>query len=421
MSFLLQTAWKDLRRRLRDPLALLLWIGIPLAIGALISLAFGGTSSEGPKAEVWVVDQDDSLLSGFLLSALASGEQSGLPLRATEVDLEDGQGRINAGDGSALLIIPEGFGSAVMHEEPCVLRLLTNPAQSILPNMVEQSLRVLVDLVFYVHRALGTPIQRILEEAEGEQNTLPDLEVAQIAVLINQAIARAERWIAPPVIELKVLLPEQQSGEAGAGSDPATGFAELFFPSMLFMALFFMAQGISEDFWVERDQGTLHRALVTPHGVASLLGGKLLGAGLLTGAVGLVGLLLARFAFDVQVQNFALAALWATLSGAGLLLLILPLQLFASSQKAGGLLTNLVMMPLLMLGGSFFPFDAMPEGMAAIGRLTPNGWMLSEFQGIVLNDFGWSSLGWSALAMAGLGSLLFALAVRRLSGPFGGQ
>jgi len=419
--FLLQTAWKDLRRRLRDPLALMLWIGIPLAIAGLISLAFGGSDSKGPQAEVWVVDQDDSLLSGFLVSALSAGEQSGMPLRASEVDLEDGQARINAGEGSALLIIPAGFGQAVLHEEACVLQLITNPAQRILPSMVEESLRVMVDAVFYVHRTLGTPIRRILQDAEGNENMLPDLEVAEIAVLVNQAIARMETWIAPPVIQLEVVLATEEDPGDAAGSQPSIGFAELFFPSMLFMALFFMAQGISEDFWVERDQGTLRRALVTPNRVASLLAGKLLGAALLIGVVGLAGLFLARFAFGVQVQNFALAGLWASLSGACLLLLILPMQLYASSQKAGGLMTNLLMMPLLMLGGSFFPFEAMPEGMAAIGRLTPNGWLLTEFQGILMNDFGWSDLGLSALGVSVLCSLLFWVALRRLAGPFGAQ
>ena len=36
MGYVWATAVKDLRRRLRDPLALVLWLGIPFAILALI-------------------------------------------------------------------------------------------------------------------------------------------------------------------------------------------------------------------------------------------------------------------------------------------------------------------------------------------------------------------------------------------------
>ena len=42
MRYVWATALKDLRRRLRDPLALALWLGIPFVVLSLLSLAFGG-------------------------------------------------------------------------------------------------------------------------------------------------------------------------------------------------------------------------------------------------------------------------------------------------------------------------------------------------------------------------------------------
>ena len=38
MRFALIATMKDLRRRLADPLALLMWMGMPVVIGALMSL-----------------------------------------------------------------------------------------------------------------------------------------------------------------------------------------------------------------------------------------------------------------------------------------------------------------------------------------------------------------------------------------------
>ena len=39
-------AEKDLRRYVRDPLALLLWLGIPLIVGGLVSVVIGGSSEK---------------------------------------------------------------------------------------------------------------------------------------------------------------------------------------------------------------------------------------------------------------------------------------------------------------------------------------------------------------------------------------
>ena len=50
MRYVWATAVKDLRRRLRDPLALVLWLGIPFAVLTLLSLAFGGGTPSSPPA-----------------------------------------------------------------------------------------------------------------------------------------------------------------------------------------------------------------------------------------------------------------------------------------------------------------------------------------------------------------------------------
>jgi ABC-type multidrug transport system permease subunit len=71
-----------------------------------------------------------------------------------------------------------------------------------------------------------------------------------------------------------------------------------------------------------------------------------------------------------------------------------------------------------MLGGSFFPFEAMPAGMAALGRKTPNGWALEELKAILGDTIEPARL---ALAFAGLlavCAVLFLLATRRIAGAF---
>jgi ABC-type Na+ efflux pump permease subunit len=409
MRYVWATAVKDLRRRLRDPLALALWLGIPFAILALLSLAFGGGDAT-PQARLLVADEDDSFISGLLSGALDRGPMAEL-IEVEAVTPEDGRKRIGEGDASALLLIPPGFGNAVLKSQPSRLTLLTNPAQSILPGILEEVLSLLTDAVFYLQRNAAGPLSTFATGPADGAATLPDQLVAATSVEINQLMGEVGDYLFPPRIEVSVEVEEPEGQKS-------LNIGELFFNSMFFLAILFIAQGMSDDLWVEKRQGTLMRSLITPHGVMSLLAGKLLAAFVLLLVMALLGISAGAALYDFPVTRVVPAALWASLSGLALLLLFTLLQLSASSQKAAGLLTTLVLFPLMMVGGAFFPFEAMPDFLAAIGRKMPNGWALEQFAAIL----GGSATATGLLpAAAGLLAALVVgswLAGRRLRGGF---
>jgi ABC-type multidrug transport system permease subunit len=192
------------------------------------------------------------------------------------------------------------------------------------------------------------------------------------------------------------------------------GFSDLFFPSMLFMAILFAAQNMSDDVWKEKTQGTLRRNVSTPQRLAVILAAKLMAITAFIGVVSLVGLIGGRLLFSIQIDNLPLAVVWATLSGAFMLLIFTMLQLVAVSQRGASLLSNLVLFPLIMLGGSFFPFEAMPDWMARIGRMTPNGWTLEQFRRILWGTADVTTLTAGFGAMILLGAILFTLNAARL-------
>ena len=78
--------------------------------------------------------------------------------------------------------------------------------------------------------------------------------------------------------------------------------------------------------------------------------------------------------------------MWLMLSGMVLGSMMLFVSLLMPTQKSASVVTSAMVFPLMMLGGSFFPFDAMPKWMAAIGQYLPNGYMLQSFNQWFIHD-----------------------------------
>jgi len=404
----LHAAWaaarRDWIRRWRDPLALAVWLGLPLVIGGLILLANGSRGGAAPRASVLVASHDQGFLADLLVQALSS-ERAGL-IEAERVDEPDGRARLDRGEATALLVIPAGFSAAVWSETPTRLELVTNPSQRILPGLVEESVELLGELVFYAHRVLGDA----LRQASNAAFSGDELEVARAAVLAQRGLERIGPYVVPPALEVRASV---RSAER-----PKRSLAAYFAPAMLLMALLFMAEGLADDVWRERQSGTLRRVVATPGGASASLAGKLVAGWALMLCVALVASGAAAVAFDCALWRAALGALWSSLVGAAFLALFSLVKLFAGTQRAASVLGNLLVFPLLMLGGSFVPFAAMPESLARIGRFTPNGWAVGLLDELLFGAFAPSTL---ALGAAGVLLTLLALAAacaRRMNGAF---
>ena len=72
MDFLFASVVKDLRRWMQDKTALLIWLGIPFLIGGLITSMMDGGGGT-PTGVLLIADQDDSLLSGFVVGGVQPG------------------------------------------------------------------------------------------------------------------------------------------------------------------------------------------------------------------------------------------------------------------------------------------------------------------------------------------------------------
>jgi len=400
---------KDLRRHRREPLTFFLWLGIPLLIGALFTFLFGGDEGPQPSARLLIVDEDRSFLSGMLIRALSEQNTQGF-IRGERSEAAAGRAEIEAGKASALLTLPKGFGSAILREEPLVLPLLTNPAEQILPRLVTETLGVLVDGHFYLHRLVGADLRWLADL--GRPPT--DVEVAAFSGRLRERIARLGRSINPPLIAIAAEPPPP-----GAAAPREQSPALLFVPGLLFMALLFMAQGLAREFWDELEQHTLHRALMTPGGAVPFLLGKLVTGALMMLAVAAIALALGLAVYDLPGAVFLPSLVWSSLAGTAFLAAFTLLSLAMPSARAANMIGMGLLFPLMMIGGSFFPLEAMPPWMAAIGAKTPNGWALQRLKAILGGEPGAASLALGLLAMLAATVALCALNTRRLRARFG--
>ena len=74
----------------------------------------------------------------------------------------------------------------------------------------------------------------------------------------------------------------------------------------------------------------------------------------------------------------------------------------------------MVMFPLLMAGGSFFPTETMPGFMATIAQYTPNGRVIEPLKAYLTGEYGASGM-FSNSGVIMLVALLLVLLAGRIS------
>jgi ABC-type transport system involved in cytochrome c biogenesis permease component len=387
--------------------ALVMWLGIPVVVGFLLFLVSGGGSNQAmPRAKVLLVDLDETFLSGLVASGATSG-RLGEFLDVERVPLDAGERRIGAGEATALLVLPKGFADGVLNEKPVEIRLVTNPAQRLLPGVVQEGLEVLVEAAFYAQRLVGPPLRELANSGPDGPSSP---QVAAASAAINDRMRSLGGIALPPVLTVVTSAP----------AAPAQGpnFGLLFVPGILMMSVLFVAQGTSDDLWAEKRAGTLRRARALPCPVWPFLAGKLLASSVLVATIVAASLAVAWLMFAVPFGRLPAAFVWTWLAGVSLLCYFALLQTAATSERGGQLLSMMVVFPLMMLGGSLFPFDAMPAWLASAGRWTPNGLAVVRLREMLDGRAELVPVAASAagLVVPALGA--FWLAARRLAGRF---
>ncbi len=397
MRTILLVAARDLRRRLRDPVGLLLWVSIPLVVALLVRLAFGGSSDAPPRARLALADMDQTLVSRFVDGGFRQGPAANL----FEVQTADSLGAIELakeGKVSGALIIPRGFASGFLRGEQVRLVLYKNPSERVLPSIIEETVNILAEAGFYIRQILGEPIDRFRRESSNPT----DLEVSELSVEISTITRRAAPFLFPPPVSVHMVEPETH----GQRDDYFT----LLFPGLLIMSLLFVSQALAQDLWVERRRGTLRRNLTAGQGFGSLVLGKIVAGLVILSTIFIVVVLVGLLLFRLELRGLLASFVFGTAAGFAILAGLHLVVLSARTEAAATVLSSFLIMPLILVGGSFFPVEWLPPGLRWLALHTPNGWM----RGVLKRLFLGQPVDWipGALLCIAAGAVLLFLAAR---------
>jgi len=376
MRRLLLLVSKDLKRKLRAPVGLAVLLAFPIVFAGMLALVFGSSGDSTPKVRLVVENRDTGFAASALSSAFTS-KQMAEHFDVRTVGKGEGAALIEAGEASALLVIPEHLTQDVLDGKPVTLEMVRNPAEGILPEVAEQLARVLTEVLDGGARVLRQPLSD-LRPYLGEGSPAPtDSNVIEISLAVKRTIEGAEGLVFPPAITLKGAFEEKKPEKSDENTGSLIFLAVL--PGVAVYALFLVADNGMRDVLAEGTLGTMRRQLAGPIGPGTLL----LGKGLYAGALALIALAVFSAVAAVflprvpSIPGYLLLSLALILAVVGCSALIYGL---AGTERKGATFASAIYLVMGFLGGSFVDVTNLPKGMQAIAHWTPFYWATSGYR-----------------------------------------
>jgi len=368
MKKLLYIAMNELLLLLKDKMAAVWMVVLPLGMTAIMGLVFGGFSggSEAVVIDLPVVNHDGGEMAAVVLDILS---QTGNLHLETEYDEETARQLVTGGKRAGAVLIPADFSADVTSGQPTALELVVVPGGQTAP-LLEGMMRGVASGFSNVQTTVEVAISEV-QRATGSY----DLDYEGIA---GRVVATAlERLHDPPVRARIITVGSAEEEEFNIFDQAVPGYAVMFAMFTVLSA----AGGILE----EKERGTFKRLLIAPIPQWSLLGGKLLAQFLM--GVGQIALmfLAGALVFHVSLGDsilglvlLTLATCWATTSLGILLVAVIR------SRKQLHPITTLIILGTSAIGGSWFPLFMMPKAVQQVARITLVAWAMEGYNRLMI-------------------------------------
>ncbi len=367
MKKLLYIALNELHLLLKDRMAVIWMVILPLGMTTIMGLVFGGfgRESEAVVIDLPVVDQDGGEMATVVLDILSQTESLHVE---TEYDEETARQLVSDGKRAGVVIIPQGFSDAITSGRPTALELIVAPGGQTAP-LLEGMVRGVASTFSSVQTTVEVAISEV-QRATGSY----DLDYEGIA---KRVVAIALERLEDPPVRARITTVGSAEEEFNIFDQMVPGYAVMFAMFTVLSA----AGGILE----EKERGTFKRLLIAPIPRWSLLGGKLM-AQFLTG-VGQIALmfLFGALVFHVNLGSsplglllVTLATCWATTSLGILLVAVIR------SRKQIHPITTLIILGSSAIGGSWYPLFMMPKAVQQVARVTLVAWAMEGYNRLMI-------------------------------------
>ena len=367
---------KDLLEFRRNKMQLAALVMMPLIFLVMFGFIFpsGNTQQHMPMG---IVNLDQGQASQEFIAQLDLMNQNTSFMDFTNYSsVDEAKTQINQGKIYGAFIIPPGFSE----------NLTTGKSG---------------DFTVYIDNSnpqSATQIQQVLSSTVNGLNDMKaQATVLELSKETNQQI-NPQAIIFPYVPQVSTTIP----GE--------TNYFNFLAPGLMIMIVMMgVMTGIPEAISKEKELGTFDGMLSAPISQISVIIGK-------TAALCIRGFLqcviilgLAMLLFGVTVQGSLLLAFFMLLLGIfsfiGLGILAISMS---GGQASGTMIVNLLMFPMIFLGGVFYPIQQMPGFMQTISQFIPLTYAADAMRKIILLNAG---IGDVLYQMVGFGVVTMAIAV----------
>lgn len=206
MKVILTLVKKDLLRSWKRPWGTVIMLLIPLGLASMLAMVIGGGSGGDSKITIpiAVVDQDDAFFGGLLKSMGSQGDTAeNLRVHVVET-VDEGIALLEKRKASALLILPENMTVDLLEGVPTSIRFYPNPAERILPRVVEQGTEILAVGVSQALATVGPQIKAVSDAISGDELP-PSWIMAQIAYNSMEDLRTVKSYFFPPILQFETV------------------------------------------------------------------------------------------------------------------------------------------------------------------------------------------------------------------------
>lgn len=398
---------KDLRRIRRNPVPIIIQMGIALLLVAVIGLAFGrpAKSGSGLAPIKWsIVDEDDSVFTELLQNSVNSKELSKY-FDTQFLAREEALRLINENELSAVLIIPKDFTNAFLDgsDETLKLELIKNPAQSLYPAIVEEGMNALVALLNALSRNFGEDLRawRGILEAQDETDFISTTFI--VAGLLKETGDRLEgvkEYLAPPLVTFN----SETRIDGSENDEKPFNLYSWLFAGMAGMFLLMISNSLTSDLYREARFRTLSRFVTLQDGLFLFVAGKMILVTLIVLISAIILFVGASLLFGFKWQNpaeVAAVVFGYSVCSAGLTSCIASI---AGKEKRADTINTIVIMGLAVLGGTMVQTDQLPGIIRDyISPYLPTTWFIGTIRSLQETDtpIGWIGV-WVRLCVVGV-------------------